>query len=201
LQLLICARQLLLEAYGTIHPIQLDATWSIFNQLTRDRKARVNGSHWAAIINAYGCAQKDLAGALDVFDTIKKHKSTAANQSSLPDALVYEALFNVLVTHHRPDLFDRYLLRMRKDNIHMTAYIANLLIKGHAATGNIEEARSMFESLSDPPVGVDAPDNHPPHPKSEDVSAALRHVSPSAPVYREVRVLRSVLVHELTSPT
>ncbi|KAH9986804.1 hypothetical protein BJV77DRAFT_51556 [Russula vinacea] len=74
----------------------------------------------------------------------------------------------------------------------MTAYIANLLIRGYAAAGNIDEARKVFESLVDPPVGVAAPHNHAPH----DTSVA-RRISPDESVYREPSTWETMVRAEL----
>lgn len=152
-----------------------------FEQLVNDKHVTVQGSHWAALINAYGCVGKDLKKAIAVFDSIEKHPSSLASRGQLPDAVVYEALINVFVTLRRTDLIPEYLERLQECGVHMTAYIANLLIRGYAAGGNIAEARKVFESLADPPVGVAAPHNHAPH----DSSLPPR-ISPDELVYREV---------------
>jgi pentatricopeptide repeat protein len=156
-----------------------------FAQLVKDTSVNVQGSHWAALINAHGCVGKDLDKAIEVFDSIKKHPSTLRTRARLPDAVVFEALINVFVTLRRTDLVPEYLGRLQQSGVHMTAYIANLLIKGYAAAGNIEEARKVFESLADPPVGVAAPHNHAPH----DSSVPPR-ISPNELVYREVSSIR-----------
>jgi len=152
-----------------------------FAQLVRGNNLVVLGSHWAALINAYGCVGRDLEKATTLFDSIAKHPSTLATRMQLPDAVTYEALINVLVTLRRTDLVPMYLDRLQRSGVHMTAYIANLLIRGYAAAGDIEQARVVFESLADPPVGVAAPNNHAPH----DTSVA-RRISPRELVYREV---------------
>jgi pentatricopeptide repeat protein len=141
----------------------------------------VQGSHWAALINAHGCVGKDLDKAIAVFNSIEKHPSTLTSRARLPDAVAFEALINVFVTLRRTDLVPVYLERLQQSGVHMTAYIANLLIRGYAAAGNIEEARKVFESLADPPVGVAAPHNHAPH----DSSVPPR-ISTDEFVYREV---------------
>jgi pentatricopeptide repeat protein len=156
-----------------------------FAQLVKDKNLAVQGSHWAALINAHGCVGKDLDKAIAVFDSIEKHPSTLKSRAQLPDAVAFEALINVLVTLRRTDLVPAYLERLRQSGVHMTAYIANLLIRGYAAVGNIEEARKVFESLADPPVGVAAPHNHAPH----DSSVAAR-ISPHELVFREVSSTR-----------
>lgn len=177
--------QLLLDCYGTIAPIDINTMEKTFAQLVKDKSVTVQGSHWAALINAHGCVDKDLNRAIDVFDSIKKHPSTLTSRARLPDAVVFEALINVFVTLRRTDLVPEYLGRLQQSGVHMTAYIANLLIRGYAAAGNIEEARKVFESLADPPVGVAAPHNHAPH----DSSVPPR-ISPNELVYREVSSIR-----------
>ena len=157
-----------------------------FSELVKDKTVTVQGSHWASLINAHGCVGRDLDKAIAVFNAIEKHPSTVASRSQLPDAVAFEALINVLVTLRRTDLVPEYLDRLRRTGVHMTAYIANLLIRGYAAVGDIEQARSVFESLADPPVGVAAPNNHAPH----NVSTAPR-ISPNDLVYREVRIILS----------
>jgi hypothetical protein len=139
--------------------------------------AHIQGVHWASVINAYGCVKKDLDRAIETFENIR----STSPRDSLPDAITFEALFNVLVTHRRADLFPQYLQRLEKSGIHMTAYIANLIIKGYALSGQLDKARAFFEGLSDPPEGVAAPGNHAPH-----AGEVVEQVPVSAPVYREV---------------
>ena len=158
---------------------------STFNQLVKDKSVAVQGSHWAALINAHGCVGRDLDKAVAVFNSIEKHPSTLESKAPLPDAVAFEALINVFVTMRRTDLVPEYLQHLQRSGVHMTAYIANLLIRGYAAVGDIEQARVMFESLADPPVGVAAPNNHAPH----DTSATQR-ILPNELVYREVSPIR-----------
>ncbi|KAA1465885.1 hypothetical protein DENSPDRAFT_830571 [Dentipellis sp. KUC8613] len=185
--------KLLIDAYGTIEPVQFKNVEETFAQLVGDKSVTVQGSHWAAMINAYGCVAKNLEKAASIFDSIAMHVTTLSNSRPLPDAITYEAMINVLVTLRRTDLIPHYIERLQKSGIHMTAYIANLLIRGHAASGDIEKARAVFESLSDPPVGVAAPNNHAPH----DGSVAPRPVSPDDPIYREPSTWEAMVRAEL----
>jgi len=68
--------------------------------------------------------------------------------------------------------------------VHMTAYIANFLIKGYANVGDIGRAREIFESLVDPPLGVAAPNTH-------VVESA--EINIMEPLYREVCCLESCI--------
>jgi pentatricopeptide repeat protein len=154
----------------------------VFQSLVADSRLNVTGVHWASLINAYGCVAKDLDKAITTFESIPTHPSTASRKNHLerlPDAITFEALVNVLIVHRRTDLLPKYTQQLKDLNIHMTAYIANALIKGYAAAGDLDQARTIFEGLLDPPVGVAAPHNHAPHRSAAPVPA-------DAAVYREV---------------
>ena len=172
--------QLLMDVYGTIEPVNIRAMEQTFAALCADKSVQVQGTHWGSLINAYGCVQKDLDRAIEAFDTIASHPSTQKGRP-MPEAVSYEALINVFVTLRRTDLIPIYMDRFQSSGVHMTAYIANLLIKGYAVAGELEKARDVFASLTDPPTGVAAPNNHAPH--ELDVTTP---VHPYAPVYREV---------------
>ncbi|EJD00786.1 uncharacterized protein FOMMEDRAFT_125211 [Fomitiporia mediterranea MF3/22] len=186
--------KLLIDSYGTIEPTDLVSMEDVFLQLTKDKRVQVQGVHWAALINAWGCIQKDLNRAISIFDSIASHPTTQRSGLVLPDAIVYESMINVLVTLRRTDLIPSYLERLSASGIHMTAYIANLLIKGYAIAGDLERAREVFEGLLDPPTGHAAPNNHVPHSP-----AGQMNVPSSAPVYREPSTWEAMVRAELGS--
>ncbi|KAI0751753.1 hypothetical protein C8Q80DRAFT_1098904 [Daedaleopsis nitida] len=186
--------KLLMDAHGSIEPIDLPAMQKVFDDLVADQSVSVQGTHWAALINAYGCVHKNLDKALAAFDSIATHSTTVAQGSALPDAVVYEALINTLVTLRRMDLVPAYLERLQASGIHMTAYIANLLIKGYAAVGDIEQSRAIFEALQDPQEGIAAPHNHAPHQNKQVATVA---VPAGTPVYREPSTWEAMVRAEL----
>lgn len=169
----------MIDAFGTIEPVNIAEMEETFKAIESSPEVSLQGTHWAALINAYGCVLKDLDKALITFNSISSHPSS--HGAALPDAVAYESLINVLISHKRMDLVPIYLERLRSSGVHMTAYIANLLIKGHASAGNVQEARRVFENLEDPPSGIAAPNNHTPHD-----SAHVPSTSKSLPSYREV---------------
>ncbi|KAF5337024.1 hypothetical protein D9611_002963 [Ephemerocybe angulata] len=177
--------KLLLDIYGSIEPVDIGAMESVFDQLKADTSVELNGPHFASLINAYGCVQKQLEHAISVFDAIPNHGVAR-------DAVVYEALVNALVANKRTDLIEGFLARMVEDGVHMTAYVANFLIKGWANVGDVEQARVIFESMLDPPTGVAAPNNHAPHEPG-----AVVNVDVSAPVYREPSTWEAMIRAEL----
>lgn len=159
---------LLMQAYGFIEPYDPVSMRDVFERACADRNVRINGSHWSTLINVKGSIEKDLEGTLQLFDSISSHRSTVQMRSArsgevqvLPDAVCYEALFNVLLGLKRTDLIPTYVERMRLGGVHMTAYVMNTLIKAHASSGDIQTARDLFESLIDPAPGQAAAFNHP----------------------------------------
>ncbi|KAF8905824.1 hypothetical protein CPB84DRAFT_1676251 [Gymnopilus junonius] len=167
--------KLMLDAYGSLEPVDLQQMEKVFAELQRDKSVEITGAHFASIINAYGCVSKNLDKALSVFDSMH-----TIPRAPPPDAVVFEAVINVIVAHKRTDLIPVYISKMIESGVHMTAYIANFLIKGYANVGDLDQARTVFESLADPPTGVAAPNNHVPHSPSVSLEVPVLE-----PVYRE----------------
>ncbi|KAG6861502.1 hypothetical protein C0995_015929 [Termitomyces sp. Mi166 len=178
--------RLLLDAYGSIEPVDLEGMKSTWETLKADKTVSIQGTHYASLLNAYGCVSKDFDKAVEVFNSIDIAR----------DSIVYEAMFNVLTVNRRTDLINEYINKMRLEGVHMTAYIANSLIKGYSLLDNIEEARKVFESLEDPPEGVAASNNHAPHSPHSEVSPAIDQ---STSVYREPSTWEAMVRAELGS--
>jgi pentatricopeptide repeat protein len=152
-----------------------------FENLKNDPEVKVQGTHYASLINAYGCVKRDLEKAIATFDSISAASESSSTSFKVLDAVVFEAIINVLVSHRRTDLIPEYLTKMTNAGVHMTAYITNYLIKGYSLVGDLDKAREIFESLVDPPTGVAAPNNHAPHDLSNGNAIGCME-----PVYREV---------------
>ena len=165
-----------MDAYGAIEPVDIQSMENVFEQLQREKNILIQSTHFASLINAYGCVQKDLDKAIQVFDSIPSYPGTQP-----PDAVVFESIINALVANRQTHLMPEWVEKMDAAGVHMTAYIANFLIRGYSMVGEIDKARSVFESLEDPPEGVAAPNNHTPHDPSTS-----RVIGCTEPVYREV---------------
>ncbi|KAF8516021.1 hypothetical protein BU17DRAFT_51204 [Hysterangium stoloniferum] len=152
--------KLLLDIYGKLSPPDIEGMQMVFEKIASNPEIEIIGSHWASLINAHGCIAKDLNRAIGLFESIATHPSTARSKNPMPDAVVYEALFEVFSVHRRPDLIPVYMHRLTTSEVRPTAYVANAVIKGYSVVGDIDSARAMFESLQDPPTGIAAPFNH-----------------------------------------
>ncbi|KAF8164793.1 hypothetical protein B0H34DRAFT_212843 [Crassisporium funariophilum] len=160
--------KLLLDTYGSLEPVDLQSMEEVYKTLQEDPSVQLTGGHFASLINAYGCVSKDFDKAIALFESIH----TIPNAPAV-DAVVFEAVINVIVAHRRTDLLPVYVNKMNEAGVHMTAYIANFLIKGYANVGDLDRAREIFESLSDPATGMAAPNNHAPHNPAESVEILL----------------------------
>lgn len=166
-----------MDTHGCLEPIDLPAMEKVFEDLRANSKVALTSGHFASLINAYGCVAKDLDKAIAVFQSIPGYYKDAPPL----DAIIFEAVINVLVTHRRTDLLPVYVSKMNEEGVHMTAHIANFLIKGYASMGDLDQARSIFESLRDPPSGIAAPNNHAAHHPEVSPDVNIMDV-----VYREV---------------
>ncbi|KAJ1021855.1 hypothetical protein NDA16_003618 [Ustilago loliicola] len=185
--------KLLLDMFGAIEPVQPQEMERVFAEIVANPSVMVQGTHWASLINCYGCMLNDLERAIATFDSIATHSSTQARKdgNNMPDAVSFEALLAVFVAHHRSDLIRSHLDKMKQAGVAMTAYVANLLIRGYSMEEGevgLEEARALFESMSEPAAGVAAMGNHPPRahgagaPASADGAATSSPSSPAASV-------------------
>ncbi|TIB73978.1 hypothetical protein E3Q06_00104 [Wallemia mellicola] len=150
--------KLLLDAYGSIAPVDKDSLNKVFETIVNDPRAAVSGTHWASLIHSAGYVEKDVEAAVKIFESIETHPSN--RNKVLPDAIVYEALLNVFVENQRQDLIPKLLDSIKASKVHQTAYISNLLIRGYAQSGDIARSREVFESMVDPPMGAAASGNH-----------------------------------------
>ncbi|KAG7088636.1 hypothetical protein E1B28_012608 [Marasmius oreades] len=183
--------KLLMDAYA-LEPIDVPALQATFATLAASPHLRVQSTHYATLISAYGCVLKDLQLAQSTFSSIPP---------SVLDALAVEALVNVLVAHRRMDLAPGYIELMNEKGIHMTAYIVNGLIKGYSTVGDVERAREIFEGTVDPPVGMAGMHNHVgPHLNGNGEvvrPAANTAVGPLEPIYREPSTWEAMVRAEL----
>ncbi|KZO93769.1 hypothetical protein CALVIDRAFT_242190 [Calocera viscosa TUFC12733] len=184
--------KLLMDAYGLIEPVDMSAVEIMFDQLVARQDLEVQGNHWASLITAWGCSCKDVERASAIFDSIPAHPTTIKSGQQLPDAQTWEAFINVLVTQHRFDLLGPTLENLRRSGVHMTAYIANVVIRGYASSGDIEQARLIFESMQDPPEGMAASFNH-----LAPYSFSSIPVSSESPVYREPSTYEAMIRAEM----
>jgi pentatricopeptide repeat protein len=132
--------KLLIEAHATLEPINLGAAEAILDDI-KSSGMQPEAVHYGSLIHAKGCVMHDMAAARATFDSV------LANSSIRPTDALYQNLFEAMVANHQVSNTSKVLEDMATRNVPLTPYIANTLIHGWAAEGNVEKAKSIYNSL------------------------------------------------------
>jgi pentatricopeptide repeat protein len=132
--------KLLVDAYASLEPVDMDAAEKVLDSI-KAAGQQPEAVHYASLIHAKGCVLHDMDAARKVFDSV------ISNRSVRPQPCLYQALFEAMVANHRVADTDEVLKSMASRKVEMTAYIANTLIHGWAAEGNIAHAKAIYDSV------------------------------------------------------
>ncbi|KAH8825342.1 hypothetical protein DL96DRAFT_1612885 [Flagelloscypha sp. PMI_526] len=179
--------KLLMDAYGSCEPYDPAAMQQVFLELLDPSTPAAHGGHINSMITAYGVKMHNLEKAREIF-------ATAAQYIPARDAVVYEAMFDALRAHGKVEEVESHIEAMNSEGVHMTAYIANVLIGLYSDAGRLDKARELFESMQDPPSSVAAVGNHAPHDPSSTEALDVM-----APVYREPSTWEAMMVAQAKS--
>lgn len=190
--------KLLLDAYGTLAPIDTDSLSRVFAELCADRRLHVQGSHWASIITAYGLHNGDLDRAIAIFDSIPTHPSN--KNGAAPESVVWEAILNAVGQIGTLEQLVSLHERLSASGVQCTAYVCNVLINGYARHGELERARAVFEGMGDSVTGVAAPNNHPTLvTASGHLKPSTTTTTPTPVVFREPSTYEAMIRAEMQS--
>ncbi|PGH05588.1 hypothetical protein AJ79_06755 [Helicocarpus griseus UAMH5409] len=132
--------KLLIDAYASLEPINMKAAEEVLDTI-RSKGQHPEAVHFASLIHAKGCVMHDMEGARKIFDSV------ISNRNVQPQPCLYQALFEALVANHQVSATSELLKDMVSRNVEMTPYIANTLIHGWAADGNIANALSVYSGI------------------------------------------------------
>lgn len=188
--------KLLLDAYVSLQPFDMESMDLIFTQLQNNPKLRVQGTHWASVISAHGLYQGNVDKALEIFNSIPSHPTSRVELKTEP--VVWEAILHVMANKGTMAQLEAMRERMVEMGAQTTAYVNNVLITGYAKNGAIDRARELFEDMADGEVGVAAPNNHPElRTSSGNLKPSTRTPVPTSVVYREPSTFEAMLRAEL----
>lgn len=132
--------KLLIDAHASLDPVDMPAAERVLADM-QATGVQPDAVHYASLIHAKGCVQRDLPAARKVFDSV------LADRRVRLQACLYQALFEAMVaTNHVADT-EEVVSGMKQHNVEMTAYIANTLIHGWAAEGNVAKAKIIYDSI------------------------------------------------------
>jgi pentatricopeptide repeat protein len=133
--------KLLIDAHASLEPVDMDAAEQVLETMNASRQ-RPEAVHYASLIHAKGCVLHDMAGARAIFDSVISNAAVRAQPC------LYQALFEAMVANHQVSSTSDVVKTMAAHRVAMTPYIANTLIHGWAADGNISNARAVYNSVS-----------------------------------------------------
>ncbi|KAJ5279678.1 hypothetical protein N7478_005050 [Penicillium angulare] len=132
--------KLLVDAHASLEPVDMDAAEKILESM-RATGQQPDAVHYASLVHAQGCVQHNLDAARKIFDRV-----ISDSRVRLQPCL-YQALFEAMVANNRVADTEDIVRGMMKRNVEMTAYIANTLIHGWAAEGNVIKAKAIYDSI------------------------------------------------------
>jgi pentatricopeptide repeat protein len=132
--------KLLIDAYASLEPVDMPAAEKVLETIKASGQ-QPEAVHYASLIHAKGCVMHDLGAALDVF------QSVVSNRKVRLQPCLYQALLEAMVANHQVAQTEAIVKDMADRRVEMTAYIANTLIHGWAAEGNVAKAKAVYDSV------------------------------------------------------
>ncbi|KAJ5782275.1 hypothetical protein N7457_004049 [Penicillium paradoxum] len=132
--------KLLIDAHASLEPVNMAAAEAVLDSM-KAAGQQPDAVHYASLVHAKGCVLHDLEGARKVFDSVISDRRVRLQPC------LYQALFESMVANHRVADTEEVVQNMFTRKVEMTAYIANTLIHGWAAAGNVSKAKSIYDSL------------------------------------------------------
>ncbi|RKF61814.1 Pentatricopeptide repeat-containing protein, chloroplastic [Erysiphe neolycopersici] len=133
--------KLIVDAHATLDPINMSAAEAVLDIIRRTGQ-EPEAVHYSSLIHAKGCVMHDIDGAKAIFESVM------ADPSINPQACLYQALFEAMVSNHLVHETESILQEMPIKGVEMTPYIANTLIHGWTSEKNIHKAESIYFSVN-----------------------------------------------------
>lgn len=135
--------KLLIDAYSAIQPVHMDLAEEVLDTM-QTHGQQPDATHYASLIHSKGCVMNDIISARNLFD---KLVATPQTNQAAPSPCLYQAMCESLVANHMVQETTPLVASMADRGAQITAYIANILIHGWTAVGNIVNARKIYDDL------------------------------------------------------
>lgn len=132
--------KLLIDAHASLEPVDMDAAQKVLDSIKATGQ-HPEAVHYASLIHAHGCVLHNIDAAREVF------QSVVSNPKVRLQPCLYQALLEAMVANGRVQETDAIVQDMAARKVDMTAYIANTLINGWAAVGNVSKAKGIYDSI------------------------------------------------------
>ncbi|KAL4928734.1 pentatricopeptide repeat protein [Aspergillus undulatus] len=132
--------KLLIDAHASLEPVDMAAAEKVLETVKASGQ-EPEAVHYASLIHAKGCVMRDMEAAHNVF------KTAVSNPKVQVQPCLYQALLESMVANRQVAQTESIVEDMAKRRVEMTAYIANTLIHGWAAEGNVNKANAIYNSV------------------------------------------------------
>lgn len=132
--------KLLVDAYASLEPVDMTAAEKVLETIKAGGQ-QPEAVHYASLIHAKGCVMHDMEAAHDVFRSIVSERKVRVQPC------LYQALLEAMVSNQQVSQTEEIVRDMTRRGVEMTAYIANTLIQGWAAEGNVAKAKAVYDSI------------------------------------------------------
>lgn len=130
--------KLLIDAHASLEPVDMAAAEQVLETMRQSGPHPPEAVHYAALIHAQGCVTHDLDAALRLF------RSVVADPTVRVQPCLYQAVLEALVANNEVGQTEAIVADMSRRGVEMTAYIANTLIHGWAAAGDLHQAQAVY---------------------------------------------------------
>lgn len=132
--------KLLIDAHASLEPVDMVAAEKVLETIMATGQ-HPEAVHYASLIHAKGCVLHDIDAARGVF------QSVVSNGKLRLQPCLYQALLEAMVANGRVHETNEIVQDMNNRRVDMTAYIANTLIHGWAAEGDVSKAKTIYDSI------------------------------------------------------
>lgn len=129
--------RLIIEAYANIPDYDMASARNVLGDMKLHHGMDPAASHYAALINSYGCLHRDVPSAEAVFEEMIQAEVS-------PNLPVYKALVDTYITNNSMQQAEDLYTQMPHD-IASLADIENLFIQGYGAVGQVGKAKQVFD--------------------------------------------------------
>lgn len=131
--------KLLIDAYSTIAPVEIEAADNVLLSIVSDHSA-VTSKHYASLLYARGVCMKNQIAAQEFYNAL------VLNNRVRPDKHIFQALLESYVVNKSVRSTPGVLKDMVSYGVDLDAYMANILIRGWAPV-NLDKARGLFNHI------------------------------------------------------
>ncbi|KAL0095771.1 hypothetical protein F4703DRAFT_1826709 [Phycomyces blakesleeanus] len=137
--------RLLIEAYANIPAYDMITAHGFIAEMQK-HGVQPNASHYATLIQSYGCLHRDVSSAMAVYNEMKKAGVPADNT-------VHQVLLSTFIENNEVSRAEEYYQNMLASGKSSSPYIENLFITCYGEQKQLDKAEAVFGKMVDHAAG------------------------------------------------